>query len=86
MLNKPKLTLRKPTPADPVKIAQSLQIGLRFVDRGGRYILQKHLVTYGERLMSCDEGSYVTLCARAVLEETWVDIPLVPETYGEAKA
>jgi hypothetical protein len=82
VLNKPKLTLRKPTPADPAKIAQSLQLGLRFVDRQGRYILQKHLVTYGDRRIA----GGVTYVDRVVVDATWVDIPLVPETYGEAKA
>jgi hypothetical protein len=80
-----KLTLRKQPPADPVKIAQSLQMGLRFVDRSGRYILQQRVVTYGERLMRSGD-SFVTLCERTVIDSTWVDIPLVPETYGEAQA
>jgi hypothetical protein len=78
-----KLTLRKQPPADPVKIAQSLQIGMRFVDRAGRYILQQRIVIYGERLMSSGNG---TACERTVIDSTWIDIPLVPETYGEAQA
>lgn len=60
------LTLRKPP--DPVKIALSLQIGMRYVDRKGRYTQQ------------------VQLFLEAKQEHTWVDIPLVPETYGEALA
>ena len=65
---KPTLTLRKPV--DPVKIALSLQMGLRFVDRKGRYTAQA-LVT-----LDCGDRS----------DHTWVDVPLVPETYGEAQA
>jgi hypothetical protein len=69
-MNRTKLTLRKPTPADPIKIALSLQVGLRYVDRNGRYTAQ----------------ALVTICPADHAEQTWVDIPLVPETYGEAKA
>jgi hypothetical protein len=60
------LTLKKPI--DPAKIAQSIEVGFRFVDRKGRYILQAHI-----RYEAKDE-------------HTWVDIPLVPEVYGEAQA
>lgn len=74
------LTLKKPV--DPAKIARSLEIGFRFVDRKGRYMLQKHVVTYGERMVS--QGG-LTLVQRSVVDSTWVDIPLVPETY-EAQA
>jgi hypothetical protein len=70
VLNKPKLTLRKPTPADPIKIALSLQMGFRYVDRNGRYIAQ----------------ALVTIVDADHPDHTWVDVPLVPETYGEAKA
>jgi hypothetical protein len=62
------LTLRKPP--DPQKIALSLEIGFRFVDRKGRYILQR------AKMVSYDSHD----------GHTWVDIPLVPETYGEAQA
>jgi hypothetical protein len=75
-----KLTLRKPTPADPIKIARSLEIGFRFVDREGRYILQTLAVTYVDSYG--DSGGH----DRTPIDSTWVDIPLVPETYGEAKA
>jgi hypothetical protein len=80
MYKRETLSLKKPP--DPAKIAQSLQIGLRFVDRKGRYILQKYVkvVAYelggnmaGEKYDSINE------------HRTWVDIPLVPETY-EAQA
>jgi hypothetical protein len=63
------LTL-KPKAPDPVKIALSLQVGFRYVDRKGRYIAQ----------------ALVTICNADQSEHTWVDIPLVPETYGEAQA
>lgn len=62
------LTLRKSVPADPQKIARSIEIGFRFIDRKGRYIMQAH-VFFQEKS-----------------EHTWIDIPLVPETYGEAQA
>jgi len=65
-----KLTLRKQPPADPIKIALSRQIGLRYVDRQGRYTAQ----------------AWVTILNADHAEQTWVDIPLVPETYGEAQA
>jgi hypothetical protein len=60
------LSLKKP--ADPEKIARSLQIGFRFVDRKGRYIMQAHVRFETKQ------------------EHTWIDIPLCPETYGEAQA
>jgi hypothetical protein len=82
------LTLRKPP--DPAKIAQSLQIGFRLVDRRGRYILQvkikKDPVHYhfGDPLCtlhpSCPGHCSLNYCT------SWVDIPLVPETYGEAQS
>lgn len=60
------LSLKKPV--DPEKIARSIQVGFRFVDRKGRYILQTHVLFSDQQ------------------EHTWVDIPLCPETYGEAQA
>lgn len=62
------LTLRKAP--DPQKIALSMQIGFRYVDRKGRYIAQ----------------AMVQIVNADFAEHTWVDIPLVPETYGEAQA
>lgn len=59
------LTLRKPP--DPAKIALSVQVGFRYVDRKGRYIAQA-FVHFSEKV-----------------GHTWIDIPLVPETY-EAQA
>lgn len=59
------LTLRKSP--DPAKIALSLQVGFRFVERkGNRYILQGMV-----QIVNADHS-----------ETTWVDIPLVPEVYG----
>jgi hypothetical protein len=61
------LSLRKPP--DPAKIAQSLQMGFRFVERkGNRYILQARVLVGYDQPMS-------------PAEHTWIDIPLVPETY-----
>jgi hypothetical protein len=65
------LSLKKPV--DPEKIARSLHLGLRFIDRKGRYIMQARVsVAYGISVSPNDH--------------TWVDIPLCPETYGEAQA
>jgi hypothetical protein len=62
---------------DPAKAALSEQLGIRFVDRGGRYIAQKLVVVYGfipngDPLMPREHGE---------LSRSWFDIPLVPETY-----
>jgi hypothetical protein len=68
---------RKPTPADPEKIARAGALGFRFVDREGRYILQARTVIYPESRSPIDQ---MPLLGRP--EQTWVDIPLVPEVYG----
>jgi hypothetical protein len=76
------LTLKRPDPAtkpkvDPAKVALADALGLRFIDRGGRYIAQKLVVTYEERLPT-------DLTMNLILQErsrTWIDVPLVPETY-----
>lgn len=52
---------------DPTKVALSEDLKARYVDRGGRYIFQLMVVSY-----AADESE----CSR-----TWVDVPLVPETY-----
>jgi hypothetical protein len=70
------LTLKKAP--DPAKIALSLQIGHRFIDRKGRYILQVHV------FKTPVLGVHYSQANSA--ERTWVDIPLVPETYGEAQS
>jgi hypothetical protein len=57
-----------PTPADPAKIGLAQSLGLRFISRRGRYILQTRMVLF--------EAPDV------VRDSTWVDIPLVPEVYG----
>ena len=57
-------TLKLRRAPDPKKIELSERIGRRFIDRGGRYIMQ-------ERVRYEDKN-----------ELSWVDIPLVPETYG----
>jgi hypothetical protein len=69
---RPKLTLKKPpppVPADPVKMAQSLVLGHRYVQRDGRYIQQMRVMVN-------------FLAPTSPNELTWIDIPLVPETYG----
>lgn len=68
------LTLKRPDPAtrpkvDPAKVALSDQLGMRFVDRGGRYIMQKLVVTYWHAQELGEQS------------RTWVDVPLVPEAY-----
>jgi len=50
---------------------------MRYVDRGGRYIFQRLIVTY-ETVLELKEG------AKSRTEErsrTWIDVPLVPEAY-----
>jgi hypothetical protein len=59
------LSLKKKDPAE--KLLQALQIGFRFVDRKGRYILQTSVV----------------INVQDRQENTWVDIPLCPEVYGK---
>ena len=61
-----------PVPADPVKIALSHALGLRFISKSGRYILQTRMVTYHGELQSLTTPR----------DTTWIDIPLVPEVYG----
>lgn len=58
------ISLKKPS--DPTKIALSESLGLRFIDKRGRYIMQARV-----GILNAD-----------LAETTWVDIPLVPETYG----
>jgi hypothetical protein len=57
-----------PTPHDPQKIALSLTLGMRYICREGRYIQQV---------------TVLMPVADAPGERTWVDIPLVPEVYGQ---
>jgi len=47
-------------------IELSKMIGMRFIERKGRYIMQVELVEPDSEPQSC----------------TWVDIPLCPEVYG----
>jgi hypothetical protein len=69
-----KLTLRpRVDPAtkpklDPAKVAMTEELKARYIDRGGRYIFQLLVVTF-------------TTDAATELSRTWVDVPLVPETY-----
>lgn len=55
---------------DPAKALLSEQLGMRFIDRGGRYIMQKQMVSYA------GSSTY-----RTTISITWVDVPLVPEAY-----
>jgi hypothetical protein len=65
------LTLRPVPYVDEKKLERAKEIGFRFIDRRGRYILQAYTVCYRER-----EGSI------PVPDHTWVDIPLLPEVYA----
>lgn len=74
------LSLKRPDPAtrpkvDPAKVALSEQLGYRFVDRGGRYIMQRLLVTYE---LPTD---FEVVPKQSERSRTWVDVPLVPEAY-----
>lgn len=52
---------------------------MRFIDRDGRYIMQKLVVTY-ETTFLVAEGQ--TGKGRTTeLSRTWIDVPLVPEAY-----
>jgi hypothetical protein len=65
------LTLKKKALKDfSAAIDLSQQIGMRFIERKGRYTMQAQLVLIG----GPDEG-----------QTTWVDVPLCPETYGPQK-
>ena len=62
---------------DPAKVSLSEALQMRYVDRGGRYIFQRLIVTY-ETVLELKEG------AKSRTEErsrTWIDVPLVPEAY-----
>lgn len=82
---RPKLTLKprvdpntKPK-LDPAKVSLSEQMRARYVDRGGRYIMQQLIVSYGERELTDDFT--VVKTSTFELSRTWVDVPLVPEGY-----
>lgn len=60
------LTLRPVTAVNPAKLKRANELGLRFIDRDRRYILQAKTVIFVNEQQ----------------ENTWVDIPLVPETYA----
>lgn len=65
------LKLNKP---DKTKVAE--QLGMRFVDRKGRYMLQARQAVIYEVRASLSAGAAVTM-----KDHTWVDVPLVVETY-----
>lgn len=67
------LTLKKKDFSAAIDLSQ--QIGMRFIERKSRYILQAQVtcITYESRA----QGSVGSL--------TWVDVPLCPETYGPVK-
>lgn len=89
MMNRPKLTLKpRVDPAtrpkvDPAKVALSEQLGWRFVDKGGRYIMQKLVVSYEVAFDVVKDGAYGNRVENRQEERsrTWVDVPLVPEAY-----
>lgn len=70
---KPKVDPATKPKVDPTKVALSEKLGFRFVDRGGRYIMQKLYVTYWQLPPNQHQGTEDS--------RTWVDVPLVPETY-----
>lgn len=70
------LKLNKP---DKTKLA--LDLGMRFVDRKGRYILQAQttiIVRYEPHTPTHANDSVTQV---PVMERTWIDVPLVVETY-----
>jgi len=73
---RPKLTLKhRHDPAtqpkvDPAKVALSEQLGVRFVLRDHRYLMQRLVVSYE---FICDQNREQS--------RTWIDVPLVPEAY-----
>jgi hypothetical protein len=79
MSGRPILGLKKrPDPStkpkvDPAKVSLSESFGWRFIERDHRYILQKMVVSY----LNPDNA----LILNRELSRTWVDVPLVPETY-----
>lgn len=54
-------------------------MGFRFIDRDGRYLLQKLMVTYMTDYEK--EFHHHSCVTRVELSRTWVAVPLVPETY-----
>jgi hypothetical protein len=60
------LTLKPVTSINPEKLLLADRLGLRFIDRKGRNMLQARTV-----IIVDDNQDY-----------TWVDVPLVPETYA----
>lgn len=81
-MERKKLTLTKrPDPAtqprvDPAKVALSEALGIRFICRDHRYIMQRLIVTY-ETAFPISGGKGVT----TERSRTWIDVPLVPEVY-----
>lgn len=65
------LTLKKKDFSAAIDLSQ--QIGMRFIERKGRYIMQAQVV--GIEREGSDDHSL-----------TWIDVPLCPETYGPVKA
>lgn len=63
------LTLRPVPFVSEEKIKRTEEMGLRFIDRKGRYILQTRTVVYPAPSVGTPDY-------------TWVDIPLVPEVYA----
>lgn len=80
---RPTLSLHKrPDPStrpkvDPAKVSLSENFGWRFIERDHRYILQKLIVTYG----FIPNGDPLEPREHGELSRTWMDVPLVPETY-----
>jgi hypothetical protein len=70
---KPRVDPATKPKVDPAKVEASELLGLRFVDKGGRYLMQKLVVAY----LNPDNS----LIQNRELSRTWIDVPLVPEAY-----
>jgi hypothetical protein len=88
MSGRPILGLKKrPDPStkpkvDPAKVSLSESFGWRFIERDHRYILQKLYVTYGGVVSDQTLSHHPWQSPPTTeLSRTWVDVPLVPETY-----
>jgi len=75
---------KRPDPAtqpkvDPAKVALSQQLGMRFVMRDHRYLMQKLVVAYKGGM--CEQHESCSDYYHTEHSRTWIDVPLVPEAY-----
>lgn len=81
---KPKVDPATKPKVDPAKLSLSESLGMRFVDRGGRYIMQKLVVSYGitrEAYFNKEPPGEYVRALEGEISRTWIDVPLVPEAY-----